>query len=240
VNSGIYEVKLDAFAGPFDKLLELIEEKKLDINAVSLSEVTADFLGYITSLESKDPAIVADFLVVAARLILLKSKTLIPQLVIPAEEEEEIGNLEERLRMYRAYKKAAVHIQALALRRTPLFAKEYLHGLENAFYPAPNMSTSRLYGAIASIFAVFQEFVMEQKNIKGVVLRLEERIAHILQALKGNAKLFFAEIAKNASRSEVVVSFLAVLHLLKHQQLDAQQTDTFGAIEITKIAGSEN
>ncbi len=235
MDSGIYQVQLEAFAGPFDKLLELIEEKKLDINAVSLSAVTADFLGYIASLDRKDPAVVADFLVIAARLLLLKSKTLIPQLSLPSDEEEEVVNLEERLKMYREYKNAARHIQALAANRTPLFSKEYLHGLTQAFYPAPNMNTSRIHGTIVSLFAVLQEFVIEQKSIKGVVLKLEDRITHILKALKENANLFFAEISKNASRSEVVVTFLALLHLLKHHKLDADQADTFGDIKVRSI-----
>lgn len=240
MDSEIYQVQLEAFAGPFDKLLELIEEKKLDINAVSLSAVTADFLGYITSLERKDPAVVADFLVIAARLILLKSKTLIPQLALPAEEEEEIGNLEERLKMYRAYKQAAHHIQSLALRRMPLFSKEYLHGLSQAFYPSPNMTAAQIHGATASVFAMFKEFVIEQKNIRGIVLKLEDRIAHILKSLQSNMKLFFAEISRNANRSEVVVTFLALLHLLKHGQLAASQPDIFGDIEVSKVAKSEN
>lgn len=235
MDSGIYQVQLEAFAGPFDKLLELIEEKKLDINAVSLSAVTADFLAYIANLDRKDPAVVADFLVIAARLILLKSKTLIPQLALPSDEEEEVVNLEERLKMYRAYKIASRHIQVLAANRTPLFSKEYLHGLTQSFYPSPNMNTTRIHGSIVSIFAIFQEFVIEKKNIQGVVLKLEDRIAHILKAMKENVNLFFAEISKNASRSEVVVTFLALLHLLKHRQLDADQADTFGAIEIKKI-----
>lgn len=235
VESGKYQVQLEAFAGPFDKLLELIEEKKLDINAVSLSAVTADFLGYIASLDRKDPAVVADFLVIAARLILLKSKTLIPQLTLPSEEEEEVMNLEDRLKMYREYKNAGRHIQALAANRAPMFSKEYLHGLTQAFYPSPNMNVSRIHGSIVSIFAVFQEFVIERKNIQGVVLKLEDRITHILAAFKDNLKMFFAEISRNASRSETVVTFLALLHLLKHNQLDANQVDTFGDIEIKKI-----
>ena len=74
-----YQVKLQQFAGPLDKLLQLIEERNLDITQVNLAEVTADFLSYVKNLEQKTaPGIVADFLVVAAKLVLIKSKILLP------------------------------------------------------------------------------------------------------------------------------------------------------------------
>jgi len=89
-----YEVKLEQFTGPLNKLLELIEARKLEITALNLAEVTEDFINYIRSLEKgADPEILADFIVVASRLILIKSKTLLPSLELTEEEEGEIKDL---------------------------------------------------------------------------------------------------------------------------------------------------
>ena len=98
-----YKVKLSSFEGPFSLLLSLIEDRKLHINDISLSQVTEDYLSYVNTLESKDPREVSSFIFVAATLILIKSKSLLPNLTLTEEEEGDIKNLEERLRLYELY-----------------------------------------------------------------------------------------------------------------------------------------
>ena len=93
----MYELKLKQFSGPIEKLLELIEEKKLNITELNLAEVTADFLNYLKTVEKLDPKALADFLVVAAKLLLIKSKALLPDLKLTQEEETEIKDFTRRL-----------------------------------------------------------------------------------------------------------------------------------------------
>src|SRR3989344_3177572 len=99
-----YELKLDTFQGPLEKLLELIESKELEITRLNLAEVTADFLAYVRSLEEIDSRVLADFITVAARLILIKSHALLPQLALTEEEEEDIADLERRLKLYKEFR----------------------------------------------------------------------------------------------------------------------------------------
>jgi len=92
-----YQIKTDAFEGPFHLLLSLIEERKFFINDLSLAQVTEDYLNYVNKLEKQDPSEISSFIVVAATLILIKSKSLLPNLNLTAEEEGDIRNLEDRL-----------------------------------------------------------------------------------------------------------------------------------------------
>ena len=103
----MYAVKLQTFEGPLDVLLELIEKEKMDISDISLTRVTGQFLEYIRSVQEKDPHHISDFLVVAAKLVLIKSKTLLPFLEVSAEEEAEMTDLKEKLESYKKVKEVA-------------------------------------------------------------------------------------------------------------------------------------
>src|SRR5262245_8487868 len=92
-----YALRLQQYEGPLEKLLELIEERKLDVNEISLAEVTDDFLKYLEQLPAVAPALLADFLTIGSRLVLIKSKSLLPELPLSAEEESDIKDLERRL-----------------------------------------------------------------------------------------------------------------------------------------------
>src|SRR5260221_679919 len=96
-----YELTLNQFSGPLEALLELIESKRLPVNEISLAKVTDDFLKFLADNPAIDFAMLADFISVASRLILIKSKSLLPDLVLTGEEEMEIKDLEKRLALYR-------------------------------------------------------------------------------------------------------------------------------------------
>src|SRR3989344_9467667 len=122
-----YELALDAYRGPLDKLLELVEEKKLAITEISLAAVTADFLAYLKKLEAEkiDQILLADFLAVASKLILIKSKFLLPSLVTE-EDELEIRDLEIRLRLYQEIKQAMILVKRSWQPLPQIFSREYL------------------------------------------------------------------------------------------------------------------
>ena len=110
-----YNAKIGSFEGPLGLLLSLIEDRKLFINEISLAQVADDYIGYLKNLQDLPPerkiANVSYFVLVAATLILIKSKSLLPNLALTEEEEEKIGDLERRLKLYQIIKKASVNIK---------------------------------------------------------------------------------------------------------------------------------
>ena len=94
----MYQLNIQQFFGPIEKLLELIEEKKMEITDLNLAEVTADFLNYLKTLVNVDSRVLADFVVVASRLLLIKSKALLPSLELTEEEEQDISDLKTESR----------------------------------------------------------------------------------------------------------------------------------------------
>ncbi|MDP3975162.1 MAG: segregation/condensation protein A, partial [Candidatus Jorgensenbacteria bacterium] len=151
-----YELKLTKYQGPIEKLVELIEEKKLSITELSLAEVTADFLSYVETLEARlayrqagtkeegtDPVfaeLLADFLVIATRLVLIKSKALLPTLPLTPEEEEDIRDLEVRVRLYQELKNLQPHVKR-GWRAVPqMGTREFLLSEEAVFNPPPNLA----------------------------------------------------------------------------------------------------
>src|SRR5258706_15754469 len=105
-----YELKIEQYEGPLEKLLQLIEERKLAITEISLAAVTDDFLKYLETMLEVPPGVLADFIVVASRLVLIKSKSLLPELPLTEEEEEDIKDLEQRLLLYKRLKEAERHV----------------------------------------------------------------------------------------------------------------------------------
>src|SRR3989344_2577941 len=137
-----YQVQLDKFSGPLEKLLELIEEKQLEITLVNLAQVTGDFLEYLKTLdnESKHPSVLADFIVIASRLLLIKSKAILPSLELTEEEEADIQDLEMRLKIYKEFKEAGVILNGLWNKKASFYGRELFANLPAVFYPSKNIT----------------------------------------------------------------------------------------------------
>ena len=241
-----YELKIEKFAGPIEKLLELIEAKHLDITELSLAEVTADFLNYFKMLTNADKmetngeklsassGILADFVVVASRLLLIKSKALLPVLEISEEEEKEIKDLEERLKLYKEFKAARESIKKLWNEKPLVFSREFLAFQQPFFYPPKDLDVSRLNSAISGLLNDLNQFILETKNIKISIISLEEKMNEMLERVKTSV-LKFKDLVRDKSRSEIVALFLAVLHLLKNELVKVEQEDHFAEISISKL-----
>lgn len=239
-----YEVKIQQFAGPLGKLLELIEERKLEITAISLAEVTADFLRYVKSLEKSAPSLIADFLVVAAKLVLIKSKALLPMLELTKEEEADIKDLEGRLRIYREFKLASEHIRKLwdkgqTAYSRPLFANL---GDQSIFYPPSGLAVSDLVKAIQNLSQALKVLLPDEQTVKKAVVTIEQKMEELLNRFKDaglsggqTGSHSFRSMSDQKSRGEVIVLFLAILHLLKDRVINVEQSDRFSDIAITKI-----
>lgn len=227
-----FQIQQEKFSGPLDLLLTLIEEKKLEITEISLAKVTDEFLKYVGDLKKVAPAILADFLVVAAKLLLIKSRYLLPELILSPEEEKEIKDLTLRLEIYRLFKGAMKEIKNL-YNKNPLFAREFLLNQTPIFYPPSNLSLEDLTKAFQKIWEEFQK--IEEFSVEKIkkIIKIEEKIQQIIEILNQKTKLTFNQLIKKEAKIEIIVTFLALLQLFKEQLIFIEQEEEFGEIKIT-------
>lgn len=228
-----YRIKTEHFEGPLDLLLKLTEDQKLDITRVSLAKIADQYLEYIANTQNVTLEHLADFLSVASRLILIKSKALLPMLEFTEEEEEEIKDLEHQLAEYKKFKEISKELAVLFDNSKAGFSREGFLGQSVVFYPPENIIAddlakifSKIIGEIPVIDELEQELVEE-------VLTLEEKIEHLQKTLRERAQTSFSELVINAKdKIEVVVSFLAMLELVKQRIIHVEQEDLFSEIQM--------
>lgn len=228
-----YKLELDEFSGPMEKLLELIEERKLDITRFSLAEVTADFFKYVDSLEEVSPRILADFIAVAAKLILIKSHTLLPELKLESEEEEEIADLENRLKFYQEFRQAEEGLKGLWQKKVS-FGRAYLANLPPGFYLTAKIDPAILLKEIESMAAQLTILNPAAKQEAVKLITMEEKLSELMERLDRALENSFNNIMEGKERSEIIVLFLALLHLLKETAVRVQQDELFSDIKIVK------
>lgn len=228
-------IRISLFEGPLELLLALIEDRKLDVTRVSLAEVADQYLAFLSAERDRiDIANLASFLVIASRLILIKSKMLLPVLEFTDEEEEAIEDLEIRLAEYRRFREAALGLARLLERGTHSYPREKFLGAPEIFAPPKGITPAVLrrhfeaiLGEIPSKEKVIEETIDE-------VMSLEERIATLQESLRVRAEMSFRELASTAeNQMEVIVSFLAVLELVKQRFIVVDQGDAFGEIRLS-------
>lgn len=242
-----YELKLKNWSGPLHKLLELIEERKMDVTEVSLAAVTDDFLKYLEAMRAEfqsgvrppeeDMRILADFIVVASRLILIKSKSLLPDLALTEEEERDIKDLESRLLIYQRLKGALKHVQTAWKSDAFSASRPYFmnSGLVHAavFYPGKNVSREEIFAAAARVFDSLQKFVLETRTIEETIISLEEKMQDIVKRMETATESTLASIA-GGSKGDLVVAFLAALHLAREQLIFLEQQAAFSDIIVKR------
>jgi len=222
----MYKVKIETFEGPLSLLLKLIEEEKLDITTVSLADVTDQYLEYIASVEDHlRPADLADFLVVAAKLLVMKSHALLPDLVI---EDEDIGDLERQLKMYKAYRDATLVLRDRIDKRNFAYARLPLRAVvEPRFREPVGVTASVLHRTMRQIITELESSMqrLPKKKMEKIV-SISERIMHLRTMLSSVDRIGFSDFLKTAkNKAEVVVSFLALLEMVKQRHLVALQDE---------------
>jgi len=226
-----FEIVLEKFSGPLHKLLELIEDKKYEITEVNLSKITGDFLEYLKEVESKEPRLLADFIVIASRLILIKSKSLIPELELTEEEEEEIRDLEQRLKLYKELKEAEEifrnlwNAQNISFSRDPLPFEKI-----PTFIPSPNLNQQSFLNALATMHSSVVILKTQYENYDAV--NFENYISELISRIGKNISKF-GSVTENKGKKEVILLFLALLHLLKDNKISIDQSQSFSEITIT-------
>ena len=190
---------------------------------------------YLTTIEKQAPGILADFLAVASRLLLIKSKALVPNLVLEQEEEEEIRDLEKRLKIYQEFKAARNYLKNLWQEQPLVFSREFLAASGKLFYPPKNLKPTDLKVVIERLLAELRKIVYETKDFKIEVINLEEKMREFLERLKTAQAVNFGKMTDSQSRAEIITCFLVILHLIKDQLINVEQGEHFSEITIEKI-----
>jgi len=218
-------------------LLELIEKETLSISEISLARVTDEYLAHVKNLNSVDPEELAEFLVIAACLMVMKSRSLLPDLTLGTEEEKSIGELERRLEAYKRIKELSRELERLEKEAKRMFTREAYRGMREGFYPPPDLELSDIEEAFRHfLLSIPNPETLEEEKIKKII-SIEERIACIRASLEGALEDTFSKVLGGAKEKlEVIVSFLALLELAKQKFLDLEQQELFKDITIRKRA----
>lgn len=225
---------------PYEKILELAESKDLDITTVNLSQITGEFIDYVRNLQSisrTDPGILADFVAVAAKLLLIKSKALLPSLKLTEEEETDIKDFQLRLAAFKMFRPALKHIKNLWEGGFSSFSRPYLCHHEIIFRPPKNLGAQRLLAAAAFIRQKQNEdedsWQKNRQSLKLKIISVESKIKEVLSRFSDAIKEYsFGQLVAGNSRSETVAVFLAVLHLIKENKIKVEQGRAFEDINV--------
>lgn len=230
----MHQIKLEKFEGPLDLLLQLIEQEKLPIAEVSLSQVAEQYLEHLKNAKVP-PEELADFLLVAAKLLYIKSKILIPQLV--DEDLEEGISLEEQLRMYKEFVEASKRIQKIIAEKGLAFSREKIPTVQEAAFRAPpKLTGEKMCLVIQEIIESLRPLIKAPAEVMRRTISIQEKISHLKELVLQKSRLIFKNwISRAEDRTEVVVSFLALLEMVKQRHVVANQTNLFTEIIIEKL-----
>lgn len=228
--NNIFTVQTGNFEGPLDLLLSLIQDRKLYINELSLAEVTGDYLKYISNFKDMPIGETAQFVLVAATLLLIKSRSLLPNLELTEEEEQSIEELERRLAQYRIIKKASGSLRQIWGMNTLVISKArkiYVHSF------SPREATIKTLHKVGRNLADILP-VSAFKDVARIapIISLDEMIEDLQKRILQRAKASFKSLTGDAPKEEVVVQFLALLELLRGGDVRASQLGTFGDIMV--------
>ncbi|MCL5094302.1 MAG: segregation/condensation protein A [Patescibacteria group bacterium] len=230
------KVSQEQFEGPLDLLLQLIEAEKLEITKISLAKITDEYINCLSKLDERDYNI-AEFLLIASKLIYLKSKVLLPQ-IANSEEEEEIEDLERRLIEYKKYKEAAQAFNTILEERKRSYRRQGIFDLDlRNFSPPESVDINMLLEILKNTLSKMpkEEIEKGEKEIEKAV-SVEEKVTELKDYLSKKKKAKFSELLKKVkTKHEIIVSFLAILDLLKQKVISAEQDKHFGDIIIREI-----
>jgi len=234
-------IKLEKFTGPLSLLLQMIEKEKMDITEISLAKIADQYINYIKKQGIISPDNMANFLVVATKLLLIKSKALLPFLL--PEENEDIEDLEKQLKMYKEFINATEKIEKIISKKKFMFTRdlskiERKNLLQNTplFSPPINLTKKDLKTIFTDI--IFRVQPVEKINEEKLEykINIEEKILSIQNILINKIKFSFNKIFANTkNKTNIIVSFLAMLELEKQRKITINQNEIFSEIIINKL-----
>jgi len=231
----------EKFSGPLGLLLSLIEGEEMDITEINLAKIADDYVAYVKAAENIDPEELADFLVVAAKLLYIKSKALLPYLYHDSEEDES-DDLERQLRMYKEFIEASEKIKNIIAQEKflflpPLIKSRRVNSVEPSFSPLSKIQPLILKQVLEKLIAELEkkkEVALKEEHLEPKI-NIEDKIYSIKKMLFEKIKINFTRLLREAKdKTEVIVSFLAVLELAKQKELIFEQEELFSDIHILK------
>ena len=235
-----YKVKLEVFEGPLDLLLYLIKRDEIDIYDISIERITRQYLEYLQAFKELNIELAGEFIVMAANLIYMKSRSLLPVDQQPpdedAQEDDPRWDLIRQLIEYKKFKEAAGQLHLRELEQERIFAREGTGKL--AIDEPLRLAEVGIFQLINAFQVVIKRIEAREdvREIFGEHFTVSEKIEVILRRVAEGASVRFSELFSSAvSRVEVVVTFLALLELIRLKQVRAIQNNVFEEIEIASI-----
>ncbi len=227
-----FSIKTSVFEGPLELLLDLVEKRKLLINDISLAEVTDEYMRQVSLMQELSLPNTAQFISLAATLLLVKSKSLLPVLELTEEEEMSIDDLEERLRRYQIIRDAATVLQGNFGKRT-LYPPQFTPPATPVFVPDSYCTIENLRAAMLGVLTELPKKEPIAKAQVKVTISLEDMMQRLRDRIAKNLQVRFSELhAGETERKVVIVGFLAILELFKQGNLLVTQNTRFADIEI--------
>ncbi len=241
-----YNLKTSTFEGPLELLLSLIEERKFFVNEISIAEVTNDYLKYIETLnqlpDDKKIENISSFILTAATLILIKSRSLLPNISLTEDEKENISDLELRLKLYEIIKKASLLIKEQFAKKIIYRPCERIWSLP-IFSPDPLINKENIGKIMQGVISQIpkEKETMPELEIKKVI-KIEEVIDDLTNRIQNALNLSFREFSKpkdNKTKEEakvhIIISFLAMLELVREGVIDVIQNSSFEDIKMNQL-----
>ncbi|MBM7854682.1 segregation and condensation protein A [Desulfohalotomaculum tongense] len=244
-----YTVRLPAFEGPLDLLLHLIEKNQLEIENIPIASITAQYLEYLDTMKELDLEVTSEFLVMASTLLAIKARTLLPKPKPDNEGQEEEGpdpreELVQRLLEYKRFKEAAVFLKERQQVHGRVYTRPNSIEMYQSLLPCPEplagVDMPKLLDALRQVLK--RAVKVEPPKVRAAEIRVQDKMAQVTRKLvlypKGMP--FTSAFSKNASRGEIVVTFLAILELLRLRQVELIQNGHFAEIIILPAKGDNS
>lgn len=232
-----FSIKTDSYEGPFEVVLDLIEARKLLVNDLALASITEDFIAHVRAQEAFPVEETANFIQIAAMLLLIKSKSLIPDLTLTEEETADIDDLKRRLEAYEKVREATRELSRIFGKALMLPAGE--KPAEPFFSPARDLTGNALAEALARVLAAREKVEELPEARVRPMISIEEVMDDLATRVQRSLTLSFKEFAgSKTEKVEVIVSFLALLELVKQGAVAAEQHEQHGDIRISHTAPS--
>ncbi len=232
-----FTIKTDSYEGPFEVLLDLIEARKLLVNDLTLASITEDFIAHVRAQETFPVDETANFIQIAATLLLIKSKSLIPDLALSDDENAEVEDLKRRLAAYEKVREASRELARIFGKTVMVSGGK--RGIEPVFAPSRDLSAAALAEALARVLAA-REAVEElpEARVKPLVT-IEQIMDRLAKRVQSAMTISFKDFAGDRKEKiEVIVSFLALLELVKQGAVAAEQYGEHGDIRISHTAAA--
>lgn len=241
------EIKTEKFSGPLGLLLSLIESEELDITEVSLAKIADDYVNYVKNCEEIEPEETADFLLVAAKLLYIKSKALLPYLYHDDDDEDDAKDLEKQLKMYKEFVIASLKLKELLISDSrsfipPLSKNNRVNKSVLSFRPPKKLQKEDLKNCYLFLLSLVEKELSKRKDVElqtetlEPTISIDDKIDSIRGLLSQKIKLSFSKFLRQSkSKTEIIVSFLAVLELAKQKELYFEQDDLFSDILIDSV-----